>query len=289
MDDEFYRAEESIKYASAQLGVALLPILEKVVYFLENSVLPALEKFTVWFSSLDDKTQKFILTSAGLLIALSPVLLLFGGIFKVVGSLIKLIPLLGGVFKALGTTVGKSMIGITALATSLYLMYEVIKNWDNMNTIQKIVGILGTLTVAALGAAVAVGAFHSAWSIGLAAAGIVAGVVAVVAAINSAKKDIEGVDIPDYSVSDITSGAASADTNYDTAYGTGGGSGDVIDSNNTTINVTMNATGDLEYDANALADAINKKIIIKKISISIKGVNYEKICTSYFLMKIHKL
>ena len=60
-----------------------------------------------------------------------------------------------------------------------------------MSTWQKIIGIIGVATTAILGLAMAFGAFHSAWSLGLATAGIIAGIGAIVASVATVKKEVE--------------------------------------------------------------------------------------------------
>lgn len=60
-------------------------------------------------------------------------------------------------------------------------------NWNNMSQMDKIIGVLGLLAAAAAAAAIAVGALQSAWSLGIAAAAIVAGILAITYAINNAK------------------------------------------------------------------------------------------------------
>ena len=82
-----------------------------------------------------------------------------------------------------------------SFGTAFVLAFEVFKNWDYMNGIEKFISVIGVLSVALLGAAIAFGAFHSAWSLGLAVAGIVAGIVAVTAAVNNAKNDIENIQV----------------------------------------------------------------------------------------------
>ena len=76
-----------------------------------------------------------------------------------------------------------------------------------MGTGAKVLAVLGTITAAALGAAIAFGAFHSAWSLGVAVAGITAGIVTAVAAVNSAKDEIEVPDnLPDYDADEVANG-----------------------------------------------------------------------------------
>lgn len=75
--------------------------------------------------------------------------------------------------------------GLVALVAGILL---VASNWSKMNGLERVVSVLGLLAIAATVAAVAVGAFQSAWTLGLAAVAIAAGVVAITASVNSAGK-----------------------------------------------------------------------------------------------------
>ena len=81
-----------------------------------------------------------------------------------------------------------AFLGLGSAIAGAFLIFS---NWDNMENWQRFVGVLGVVTTAVLGLAMAFGAFHSAWSMGLATAGIIAGMVAIVASIATIKKDIE--------------------------------------------------------------------------------------------------
>jgi hypothetical protein len=85
--------------------------------------------------------------------------------------------------------------GFLALAAAGAGAFFLIKNWGDMSAWQKIIGVLGVATTAILGLAMALGAFHSAWSIGLAVTGIVAGIAMMTASIASVKKEI---NVPAY-------------------------------------------------------------------------------------------
>lgn len=113
------------------------------------------------------------------------------------------------IFKAIGTTFVKLLInaasqtgsfalGITSLtagfiglASAITGAFLLIENWGDMNTWQRIIGIIGVATTAILGLAMAFGAFQSAWSLGLAVAGIAAGIAAIVTSIATVKTEAE--------------------------------------------------------------------------------------------------
>ncbi len=82
------------------------------------------------------------------------------------------------------------VVSLGAMAAAVGLAFYIFTNWDTMNGVQRVISIIGVLTVALLGAAMAFGVFHSAWSLGLAVAGIVAGVTAVIASVESARASI---------------------------------------------------------------------------------------------------
>lgn len=91
---------------------------------------------------------------------------------------------------------GSALLGILSLSAAFVGLgsaivgaFFILSNWSDMSTWQKIVSIVGVATTAVLGLAFAFGAFHSAWSMGIAAAGIVAGISAIVASIATVKKE----------------------------------------------------------------------------------------------------
>lgn len=71
------------------------------------------------------------------------------------------------------------------LAAAILLIW---KNWDKMTGWEKVISVIGALSIAAAAAAAAVGALQSAWSLGIAAAAIAAGIVAIGISINAATK-----------------------------------------------------------------------------------------------------
>ena len=254
-DDELNIMKERLELAKTELGIAMLPIMEQFANLLTDVVVPAIKSLSDWFSNLSEPMQKLITFALLFTTALSPILLIMS---KIVGVIPKMITLFG----KLNTTVGRLSISFLAISTALGLIAAIFENWAGMNTIQKVISILGVLTTVALGAAIAIGAFHSAWSLGLAVAGIVAGISAVIAAVSSAKKEI-GYDVDTSGVSDIESSL-----NSDFSVPSTSGSGSTYSEDNSQYNITinMNATGDLNYDAEELANAVIKKIVVAKQS-----------------------
>lgn len=109
-----------------------------------------------------------------------------------------------GSFTLAVTSLSLSLIALAAAGVGLSLL---IANWGDMSTWQKIIGIIGVATTAILGLAMAFGAFHSAWSLGLAAAGITAGIAAIVASISTVKKEAESaIEYHALGASDIDGG-----------------------------------------------------------------------------------
>lgn len=254
-DDELNIMKERLSLAKTELGIAMLPIMEQFADLLTDVVVPAIKSISEWFSNLSEPMQKVITFALLLTATLSPVLLVMS---KIVGVIPKMITL----FSKLNTTAGRLSIAFIGISTALGLIAAIFENWAGMNTIQKVISILGVLTTVALGAAIAIGAFHSAWSLGLAVAGIVAGISAVIAAVSSAKKEI-GYDVDTSGVSDIESSL-----NSDFTVPTTSGSGSTYNEDNSqyNININMDATGDLNYDAEELANAVIKKIVVAKQS-----------------------
>lgn len=256
-DDKMNIVTQKFTIAKQELAIALLPLIEKGTRFLTEKVFPVIEKLADKFDNLTEKEQDGVITLLLLAAALSPVLTGFGKIITAVPNVVKAIGKMNTAWGRLSITVG------TLVATGL-LVWKLVENWGDMSVASRIVAVIGIITTAVLGLAVAFGVFHSAWSLGAAVAGIVAGIAAAVAAINSAKKSIK-MDIPDYNAADynITSGSYKVPSASELSAGKSGGSY-YEDNSNYDININMDASGDLNYDAKALADAVIKEIALKK-------------------------
>lgn len=166
--------------ASLELQTAISELAESLQPFVTELTELATE-FLDWFNSLDEGTQKAIVGIGGLVAAISP---MAGVIEKVSGVLPKLVDL----FDKLGV---KGTLVMVAIGAIVYVIAQLVDAWDDMSSMEKVIAILGLVAAAALTAAIALGAFQSAATMGLAAAGIVAGIIAITAAINSANSRAE--------------------------------------------------------------------------------------------------
>ena len=266
-DNELNKVKTQLTIAKTEIGMALLPVLRDLANFLNREIVPLIKSVVEWLGNLPAPIRDLMLVLTGLLAILSPVLLIGGKVVALVSSLIKGIPMLSKVLSVMATTTGRTLIGVAAFATALQMIFDVIENWGNMGAIQKIISVLGILTVVALGAAVAIGAFQSAWSLGLAVAGIIAGIVAVTAAVNDAKNSISS-DIPDLKAPNVVGGGSSLNTgiassqyNVDTSYGVGATAGASIDNSVNTYNIQIQSN---EYmNSDQLIDAVSKKLTLK--------------------------
>ena len=252
-DDQMNIVNSRLALAKNELGIALLPLVEKFTEILTDVVVPAIKNLANWFDNLSEPMQNIITGGLMLIAVLSPMFLIMSKIVGVIPSMIKM-------FNALRTASLKTYAGIAAIGAALGLVFDLIGNWGEMTTLEK---VLKSLALAALVAAAAITVFHASWSLGLAVGAITAAVVAGIAAINSAGKSI-GIDTnfkDSDSISNYANSSYKVPTNADFGSKT-------YNEDNSTYNININAdlTGDLNYDAKTLADQVIKQIQVAKQS-----------------------
>ena len=251
-DDELNIMKERLELAKTELGMAMLPIMENFADILSNVVVPAIQSLSEWFSNLPEPIQNIITGVLMLAAVLSPVLLIMSKIVGVVPNLIKM-------FTNLKNASWQTYAGVAAIAAALGLVFDLIGNWSEMSTLEK---VLKSLALAFLVAAAAATIFHASWSLGLAIGAVTAAVVAGIAAINSAGESI-GVDT-NFTDTNSVESAANSLGNIPTSSSSGSTYNE--DNSQYNININMEATGDLNYDAEELANAVIKKIVVAKQS-----------------------
>lgn len=252
-DNQMNIVNSKLELAKNELGLALLPIVEKFTEILTDYVVPAIRNVAEWFDNLSEPMQNIITGGLMLIGVLSPMLLIMSKIVGVVPSLIKM-------FNSLKSASWQTYAGIAAIGGALGLVFDLIGNWGELTTLEK---VLRSLALVALVAAAAITVFHASWSLGLAVGAITAAVVTGIAAINSAGKSI-GIDTnfsDTDSVKNYASGSYKVPTNAD--YGS-----KTYNEDNSTYNININAdlSGDLNYDAKTLANEVIKQIQVAKQS-----------------------
>jgi len=123
--------QESLKEAAATLGQNLLPVITPILQKINDLI----QKF----SSMDEGTQKFILTMAGIAAAIGPVLSVIGGLTTglggAVGAVSKAAGVLskgGGLSSALGALIGPGGIVLLVIAAIAAAAYLIISNWSEI-------------------------------------------------------------------------------------------------------------------------------------------------------------
>lgn len=251
LDDTYYRLSETMQYATAQLGVAFAPIMERVAVFIEETLVPAIQKLADWFGNLDPFIQDVILGGLAILALAAPTLSFLSKIIPKISSVIKYL-------KNLNYAQLKTAAGFAAIGAAAMVGMDLIMNWNKMSTVEK---ILKTLAVAALVAAAAITVFQASVSWGIAAGAIAAGVVVGLAAINAARKEILPEE-DDFNADNISSKAGGTGYNTDdydfSDYKSSGGSY-ADNSSNDNFNITVNVTQP-NATAEEIAEAVSKEI-----------------------------
>lgn len=149
--DRFRVVMNNVKDVGAEVGATLLESLTPAI----QTVGEAVQKAAEWWSGLDASQQKTILTVAGVVAAIGPVLSIVrkvtSGIGMVINGVGSVITVLGG----LGLSVGATLGILGGVAAAIVIVTEVIKNWDKITALFS--KTWETVTTAVSDAATAVG------------------------------------------------------------------------------------------------------------------------------------
>ena len=115
------RLKSTVDVASASLGEALAPTIEKVVGWIQKAV--------EWFNSLDEETQQQIATALMVVAAIGPVLVILGTVISTIGSIMGALGTLKAGILALSGPVGIAIAIFGALVAAGVWVY---KNWDTI-------------------------------------------------------------------------------------------------------------------------------------------------------------
>ena len=252
LDDTFNRLSVTMQYATAQLGEAFAPVIERVVAFIEESVVPALEELAAWFESLSPGMQDTILAMLGITAVAGPLLIL-------IGKMVPGLKAVTGLFSNLRKVQLATAAGFAAIAGAAFLAFNAVANWSKMSTLGK---ILSTLAIAALTAAAAVTVFHASWSLGAVIGVIAAGVTAGIATIKAASEDImpgNGIDFSTGGIEESANGVMNGDYALPEYTYSGGGASYTDNTYADQYNVTVNVTSP-GATAEEIAAAVGREI-----------------------------
>lgn len=127
---QFDQFKEKLQVAAQKMGDSLAPALMNIM----NSLQPFFDnivKLVKWFSNLNPKTQKFIVIIGLMLIALGPVLTILSYLVTVVGGLVTIFGVSAGVI------FGVAGIIVAAIAAIIFIVYELIKHWKQIEKVSK--------------------------------------------------------------------------------------------------------------------------------------------------------
>lgn len=124
-NDEIDELKATGSATMLQLGAKIAETLLPVVESLSEKMKDVME----WVRNLDKKTLAMILTIAGIVAAVSPVLLILGSMAGAISNLISLGKSLGTAITFLTSPMGLVILAIGALITAGVLLY---KNWDKI-------------------------------------------------------------------------------------------------------------------------------------------------------------
>jgi len=129
-DDSMEKLKATVGNAAASIGVAFLPVLEKLMPIIQNQLVPLIGKFADFvgkviekFDALSPGMQKTIIAAIALAVAIGPVLSVVGKAITAVGTFTKVLSLVA-------SPAGLIIIAILAIAAAVYL---VIKNWEKIS------------------------------------------------------------------------------------------------------------------------------------------------------------
>jgi TP901 family phage tail tape measure protein len=123
MNNGISRTMNLLKNLGIDIGTLLAPSIENVTLHIQD--------FVKWLSSLDDGTKQTIITTAGLVAAIGPLLLIVGTLFGSVSNIIGLYTTLSTSMAGLGVGFGSLILPIALVAAAIAgLVAAVIYLWN---------------------------------------------------------------------------------------------------------------------------------------------------------------
>jgi phage-related protein len=131
--------KSSISGITNEIGLAFLPVAQKLVSILQEKIVPVVRSITGFFNGLSDNTKIVISVIGALVAGIGPLLLS-------IGVFIKIIPLLTAGLSSIGAavTLATGPIGLIAIAIA-GAAFVIIQNWDKVKKAFENSGISKTL------------------------------------------------------------------------------------------------------------------------------------------------
>jgi len=147
-DDAMQRIKATTEAAGSKMGLAFIPVIEKIIPLIQDKLIPGIQKFADWiskmidgFNNLSPSMQKFTLALGALVIGIGPVFSVvgklttgLGGIVGAAGTASKAFTLakggIMGVKAAFTAFMGPAGLVILAVAAVAAAAYLIIKYWE---------------------------------------------------------------------------------------------------------------------------------------------------------------
>ena len=140
-DNVLNKIKTQLANVAAQIGSALLPLMQRLADIVSTSIVPKLQRLAEWFDSLSLSQQEFALKAALVVAALAPLTLGIGKLVTGIGSLIAAIPKLMAGLSALAAH--QIILIVAAVVAVLVLLYAKCEAFRE--AINALVGTLGEM------------------------------------------------------------------------------------------------------------------------------------------------
>lgn len=138
-DDELNRVKSAFTSVKNEIGVALLPVMQSLVEFVDQKILHAFQSLANWFKGLSSAQKGILVATLSVVAVLAPLLLIFGKLITAMGGAIRSIAGINKAFSLLAMNPVMAMVGgLIALMALLYTTNEQFR--DSINTLVKTVG-----------------------------------------------------------------------------------------------------------------------------------------------------
>jgi len=126
--DESQVAWNNLKLALAELGNTIQTMVGPILLALSEE----LKKVTGWFKNLSPEMKELIVKIGLILLAIGPLLIIFGTLAGAISSLVTLFVILKGIFLAITLPIGLVIIAIVSL---IAIIMTLIKHWDTIREV----------------------------------------------------------------------------------------------------------------------------------------------------------